>query len=226
MGARRHRTAAGTPGPACRQTGFRVDARTRWLHVVTDGSLTLKFLHRKRGKEAIEDIGIIPRYTGTLIHDCWASYFAYDRCSHQLCGSHLLRELTFVVDSNGYRWARLMKRLLREACHRVNRSDTKTLPEDGRAAVRRRYRTILTQGGHETSCPTSRRGRKENAAGSRSPMHTTSMSASSSTRCPCCASWATRTSASRTMPGSGRSAWRRSRLSGTSHGHFACNPLT
>ncbi len=131
------------------ETGFRVDGRTQWLHVVTDGSLTLKFLHRKRGKEAIEDIGIIPRCTGTLVHDCWASYFAYDQCSHQLCGSHLLRELTFVVDSNGYRWARLMKRLLREACHRVNRSDTKTLPEDGRAAVRRRYRTILTQGARE-----------------------------------------------------------------------------
>ncbi len=55
----------------------------------------------------------------------------------------------FVVESNGYRWARLMKRLLREACHRVNRSTTKTLTEDGRAAVRKRYRTILTQGGRE-----------------------------------------------------------------------------
>ncbi len=27
----------------------------------------------------------------------------YDQCRHQLCGSHLLRELTFVVESNGYR---------------------------------------------------------------------------------------------------------------------------
>ncbi len=55
----------------------------------------------------------------------------------------------FVVGSNGFRWARLTERLLREACHRVDRSDTKTLPEDGRAAVRRRCRTILTQGARE-----------------------------------------------------------------------------
>ena len=151
------------------ETGFRVDSKTQWLHVVTDGSLTLKRLHRKRGREAIEEIGIIPRYTGVLIHDCWAAYLTYDQCSHQLCGSHVLRELTFVVDSNGYRWARLMKKLLREACHKVNKSETKTLTEAERLAIRKRYRTILTQGARELPeippRPKGKRGRiaKSNA---------------------------------------------------------------
>ncbi len=45
------------------------------------------------------------------------------QCSHQLCGSHLLRELTFVVEAT----ARLMKSLLREVCHKVNKSASKTL---------------------------------------------------------------------------------------------------
>ena len=147
------------------ETGFRVDGKTQWLHVITDGSLTLKFLHRKRGKEAIEDIGIIPRYTGTLVHDCWASDFAYDQCRHQLCGSHLLRELTFVVESNGFRWARLMKKLLREACHRVNKSATKVLGEAERKAVRKRYRTILTQGGKELpEIPPRQKGKRGRVA--------------------------------------------------------------
>ena len=147
------------------ETGFRVDGKTQWLHVITDGSLTLKFLHRKRGKEAIEDIGIIPRYTGTLVHDCWASDFAYDQCRHQLCGSHLLRELTFVVESNGFRWARLMKKLLREACHRVNKSATKVLAEAERLAVRKRYRTILTQGGKELpEIPPRQKGKRGRVA--------------------------------------------------------------
>ncbi len=105
--------------------------------------------HRKRGREAIEEIGIIPCYTGTLVHDCWASYLAYGQCTHQLCGPHLLRELTFIVDSNGFRWARLMKKLLREICHRVNKSTTKTLTEPECRSVIKRYRTILTQGGKE-----------------------------------------------------------------------------
>ncbi len=131
------------------ETGFRVDGKTQWLHVATDGSPNLKFVRPKRGGEASEDIGIIPRYAGTLVHDCRGAYFVYDQCSHQLCGSHLLRELTFIVDSNGFRWASLMKKLLREACHRVNRSDAKTLPASERRFVRKRYRTILTQGGKE-----------------------------------------------------------------------------
>ena len=113
----------------------------------------------------IEDIGIIPRYTGTLVHDCWASDFAYDQCRHQLCGSHLLRELTFVVESNGFRWARLMKKLLREACHRVNRSATKVLAEAQRKAVRKRYRTILTQGGKELpEIPPRQKGKRGRVA--------------------------------------------------------------
>ena len=131
------------------ETGFRVDGRTQWLHVVSDGSLTCKRLHRKRGTEAIEAIGIIPRYTGVLIHDGWAPYLAYGQCRHQLCGSHLLRERTFIVDANGFRWARRMKALLRETCHRVHQSATRTLTEAERRAVRRRYRTLLTQGGKE-----------------------------------------------------------------------------
>ena len=35
------------------ETGFRVDGKTQWLHVATDGALTLMFVHPKRGGEAI-----------------------------------------------------------------------------------------------------------------------------------------------------------------------------
>ncbi len=85
----------------------------------------------------------------------WASYMG--QCSHQLCGSHLLRELTFVVEAT----ARLMKSLLREVCHKVNKSASKTLNDAGR----KRYRTIRAPG----NCPISRR--KENVDAS--PTRTT-----------------------------------------------------
>ena len=131
------------------ETGFRVEKKTWWLHVATDGTLTLKYLHRKRGKEAIEDFGIIPFYFGVLIHDRWGSYFLYDQCKHQVCGSHLLRDLAFVIDSNNYRWARLMKKLLCEICDKVNKSETKVLSEAECRRYVKRYRTILTQGAKE-----------------------------------------------------------------------------
>ncbi|WP_419618705.1 IS66 family transposase [Thiolapillus sp.] len=69
-------------------------------------------------KPLSEASGVIPRYGGVIIHDCWASYLSYDQCGHGLCGSHLLRELTFVIDSNDYAWAANMKRLLQETCSR------------------------------------------------------------------------------------------------------------
>ena len=67
---------------------------------------------------------------GAILHDCWASYLSCPHCGHGLCGSHLLRELTFIVDANGYAWARNLKRLLQEACKQVSRKPDKCL--DGR----------------------------------------------------------------------------------------------
>jgi transposase len=84
------------------ETSLRVDKKNHWIHVYSGGDITLKFLHPRRGTEAIEEINIIPRYPGTIIHDCWAFYLTYHHCEHGLCGSHLVRELTHIVESNGY----------------------------------------------------------------------------------------------------------------------------
>jgi len=131
------------------ETSLQVDKKKHWIHVYSSGDITLKILHRKRGKEAIEHIGIIPRYGGTIIHDCWSSYFSYDHCGHGLCGSHLLRELTFIVDANGYSWARNMKRLLQETCIKVSQSEEKRVPDEARVNLQKRYRNILTRGEKE-----------------------------------------------------------------------------
>lgn len=131
------------------ESGFRVDGKNHWIHVYAAGDITLKCLHRKRGKVAMDEIDIIPRYGGTTIHDCWASYFAYDDCSHGLCGSHLLRELTFVVDANGYAWARNMKQLLKVTALAVTRSESKCLDDKQLANLQKRYRAILTRGEKE-----------------------------------------------------------------------------
>jgi transposase len=131
------------------ETSLRVDRKNHWIHVCSAGEITLKFLHPKRGRAAIETIGIIPRYGGVVIHDCWASYLAYEHCDHGLCGSHLLRELTFVVDANGYAWAKNMKRLLRETCHRVAKRKRKKLTQVEYRNLQKRYRNILTRGEKE-----------------------------------------------------------------------------
>jgi transposase len=128
------------------ETSLRVERKNHWIHVCSSGDITLKFLHPKRGREAIEAINIIPRYGGTIIHDCWASYLTYDHCGHGLCGSHLLRELTFVVEANAYPWAVNIKRLLQQTCALVSKRKSKQLADTEYKNLRKRYRNILTRG--------------------------------------------------------------------------------
>ena len=147
------------------ETSLRVDRKNHWIHVYATSDITLKFLHPKRGQEAIEEIGIIPRYGGVAIHDCWQSYLSYDHCGHGLCGSHLLRELTFIVDSNGYAWASNMKRLLQENCAIVAKRDSKQLSEQEYKNLQKRYRNILTRGEKELPpIPAKQKGKRGKVA--------------------------------------------------------------
>ncbi len=69
--------------------------------------------------------------------------------NHGLCGSHLLRELTFVVESNGYRWAANMKRFLLETCQQMANRAHKCLSADDYLKLTKRYRVILIRGAKE-----------------------------------------------------------------------------
>jgi len=125
------------------ETSLRVDKKKQWIHVYSGGEITLKFLHPKRGQAAIEAIGIIPRYGGVIIHDCWSAYLSYAHCDHGLCGSHLLRELTFIVEANAYSWAIEMKRLLQKTCATISKRKNKCLTPLEYRALCRHYRNIL-----------------------------------------------------------------------------------
>ncbi len=145
------------------ETSLRVDKKNHWIHVYSAGEITLKFLHRRRGIEAIEEINIIPRYLGTIIHDCWSSYLSYDNCNHGLCGSHIVRELTCAIESNEYVWAFNLKALLLETCKKVSKRKRKRLTTREYANLQKRYRNILTRGEKELPAippkPNGKRGK-------------------------------------------------------------------
>ncbi|MXY69647.1 MAG: transposase [Acidobacteriia bacterium] len=66
-----------------------------------------------------------------------------------------------MVESNNHRWARLLKALLQQACHQVNRSQSKVLSAAACKALRQHYRTILTQGAKELpAIPPRTKGRR------------------------------------------------------------------
>jgi len=131
------------------ETSLRVDKKNNWIHVYSAEEITLKFLHKNRGKEAIEEINIIPLYDGVIIHDCWSSYLSYNHCDHGLCGSHLTRELTAAIESNNYSWAVNMKTLLLETCKKVSKRKNKKLSKKEYSNLQKRYRNIITRGESE-----------------------------------------------------------------------------
>ena len=96
------------------ESGVRVEGKLHWLHTTSTLMYTYFYIHAKRGSDAITDAcSIIAEYTGTLIHDCYESYFKLTKAKHGLCGAHLLRELAAQIEDKKP-WAQTMTDLLME----------------------------------------------------------------------------------------------------------------
>lgn len=114
-----------------------------WLHVVATTTLTWVARHVRRGKIAIEELGLLRNFKGTLIHDGWKSYPTLT-CVHSLCNAHHLRELTYVHEELGQAWAGDMISLLKHA-HQKAQSG-KLMAREQIEHIRYVYEVILDQG--------------------------------------------------------------------------------
>jgi transposase len=90
------------------ETGFYINGKRSWLHTVSTEELTYYEPHSNRGRKATDEIGILPQFTGTLLHDAWSAYFQYQLLLHALCNAHHLRDLTAIVENDQQQWAALM----------------------------------------------------------------------------------------------------------------------
>ena len=143
------------------ETGINVDKKRIWLHSASNEKWTYFYPHSKRGAEAMNDIGIIPRFNGVLCHDHWKPYFKYS-CRHALCNAHHLRELT-CAEEDHQKWATAMKTLLLEINKAVDAAGGKLLPCDAEI-YRSKYREILKQA-DKTECPSPQKIREKGRRG-------------------------------------------------------------
>lgn len=98
------------------ETGLRVGGKLHYVHVASTPRLTYYGADVRRGKAAMDEIGVLPQYRGTCVHDGWLSYTFYPKCRHALCRAHLLRELSYFeeVSADTKAWATPLKELLLE----------------------------------------------------------------------------------------------------------------
>jgi transposase len=94
------------------ETGININGKRHWLHCASNSNWTHFYPHQKRGAEAMNDIGILPRYQGILCHDHWKPYYRYD-FTHALCNAHHLRELERAWGQDQQSWAKEMQQWLK-----------------------------------------------------------------------------------------------------------------
>jgi len=70
-------------------------------------------VHEKRGALALtSDKSILNKIKSWLVHDCWSSYFRFNKFKHAICGAHILRELEGLAESGQSKWAKVFKAFL------------------------------------------------------------------------------------------------------------------
>jgi len=80
------------------ETGLRVAGHVGYVHVTRTERLTHYAYDERRGKAAMDETGILPQFTGTLVRDGFTSYQWYGQCRHSLCNVHLLRDLVYIQE--------------------------------------------------------------------------------------------------------------------------------
>ena len=141
------------------ETGIRIEASLHWLHSSGNANYTYYFPHKRRGKPAMEAMGILPYFKGIAVHDHWYSYYQFPECFHSLCNSHHLRELIY-FEELGESWATRLKKCLLDA--KEEKEKQERLSKARKKYYRMRMYRILNAGlkiHHEEKHKKNKKGR-------------------------------------------------------------------
>jgi transposase len=151
------------------ETGFRTAGRLHWLHSASTGMFVHLAVHRRRGREATDAIGVLPAFRGVAMHDAWAPYDTYTDATHALCSAHALRELIAVTEcgSDKARCAayRTIDALLalKKAADTARDADAEEIPDRLRVGELKALRTAVRNGLGATAARLSKTEAKHNA---------------------------------------------------------------
>ncbi|MHB1511330.1 MAG: IS66 family transposase [Acidimicrobiales bacterium] len=150
------------------ETGARVAARLAWVHVACSALLTLLSCHERRGRVAMDEMGVIAKMAGIAVHDGRKPYRSYD-VTHTLCNAHHLRELDGIGVVFDQSWAGEMIALLldaKAAVERATAAGSDRLDPSVLHSIRVRYGMVVAKGWAANPSPEhgKRHGAKRTAA--------------------------------------------------------------
>lgn len=130
------------------ETGMRIRGKLNWVHVASTDTLTYLAWHPKRGRKAMNAIGIWPNYQGKAMHDRLSSYDIYT-CQHRLCKAHIFRDLTYVEEVEEMPWTGKMRSCLaamHQAAQEWAREGKTSIPEPERMEYVQNYQALIDEG--------------------------------------------------------------------------------
>lgn len=144
------------------ETGFYFEGQRNWLHTISTDKHSFYAPHIKRGTQAMNDMGILPLYTGTLMHDFWKSYNEFE-CSHALCNVHHLRDLTFCHEIEKSNWAGHAKQMLLDLHAKVTTAKdagATTLSKGQLQYWNKKYDNLMNEGLRIHPVPKKQKGKR------------------------------------------------------------------
>jgi transposase len=97
------------------ETGIKINGKKGWLWAFQTPVLTFLAVSFNRGFETINRLFKNGFPVSVYVTDCWAAQLKTTAKIHQMCISHLLRELSNFMDALSCEWSVQMKQLLQSA---------------------------------------------------------------------------------------------------------------
>ena len=123
------------------ETGFRVNGKNCWIHILTDGDKKYYQMTEKRS----DFLDVIRNYRGILIHDHFKPYYQLN-CAHAECNAHIERYLKAGIDfynnTSCAKTLNLLQLALHEK-HELLKSGITTMPPDRIAYIEESYDEII-----------------------------------------------------------------------------------
>jgi len=133
---------ASSPVAGADETGTSAKGKTLWAWALQTENLTYITAGHSRKKEVFTSIIPQGMPQSILVSDCYSSYFSAKVKNHQICTSHILRELIYL--SELYKenpWSEQMANLIREAIHLKKTAEGKI--DD--TSIHERFQILLEQ---------------------------------------------------------------------------------